>query len=117
VNLLLKRDLLRTARKLGLLAAMGLAASSLVVSALAEENGVSKTPQMGGSSWSFIRSGPTEAIIKAQALAMQQNLQASGFQFVNLDDFWYSDSGSMVVAGTSFSGAFLNGQFKVVPFS
>jgi hypothetical protein len=28
-----------------------------------------------------------------------------------------SDSGSMVVAGTSFSGAFRNGQFKVVPFS
>ncbi|HYY26713.1 MAG TPA: alpha-galactosidase [Chthoniobacterales bacterium] len=86
------------ARKLELVAAVGLAASSLVVSALAEDNGVSKKPQMGWSSWSFIRSSPTEAIIKAQALAMQQNLQASGFQYVNLDDFWYLDPRATVDA-------------------
>ena len=78
-------------RALGFVAAMDLAASGLVVSAFAEDNGVSRTPQMGWSSWSFIRQGPTEAIIKAQALAMQQNLQSSGFQYVNLDDFWYLD--------------------------
>jgi hypothetical protein len=78
-------------RALGFLAAMELAASSLAVSAYAENNGVSLTPQMGWSSWSFIRSGPTEAIIKAQALAMHQHLQSSGFQYVNLDDFWYLD--------------------------
>jgi Alpha galactosidase A len=78
-------------RALGFLAAMELAASSLAVSAFAENNGVSLTPQMGWSSWSFVRRGPTEAIIKAQALAMHQNLQSSGFQYVNLDDFWYLD--------------------------
>jgi alpha-galactosidase len=75
----------------GFFAASVLAASSLLVSAFAENNGVSLTPQMGWSSWSFVRRGPTEAIIKAQALAMHQNLQSSGFQYVNLDDFWYLD--------------------------
>jgi alpha-galactosidase len=78
-------------RVLGFLGAMVLAASALLVSALAEDNGVSLTPQMAWSSWSFIRRGPTETIIKAQAQAMHQNLQSSGFQYVNLDDFWYLD--------------------------
>jgi Alpha galactosidase A/Alpha galactosidase C-terminal beta sandwich domain len=78
-------------RALGFVAAMNLAASCLVVSTFAEDNGVSRTPQLGWSSWSFVRRGPTEAVIKAQALAMHQNLQSSGFQYVNLDDFWYVD--------------------------
>ena len=78
-------------RALEFLAAMELVASSLVVSVFAENNGVSQTPQMGWSSWSFVRRGPTEAIIKAQALAMHQNLQSSGFEYINLDDFWYLD--------------------------
>ncbi|MFY9988406.1 MAG: alpha-galactosidase [Chthoniobacterales bacterium] len=78
-------------RALGVLAASMLAVSSLMVSAFAENNGVSLAPQLGWSSWSFVRRGPTEAIIKAQALAMHQNLQSSGFQYVNLDDFWYLD--------------------------
>ena len=64
-------------RVLGFLGAMVLAASGLLVSALAEDNGVSLTPQLAWSSWSFIRGGPTETIIKAQAQAMHQNLQSS----------------------------------------
>src|ERR1700741_1304045 len=78
-------------RALGCLAAGVLAAGGLVASAVAGGNGVSLTPQLAWSSWSFVRRGPTEAIIKAQALAMHQNLQSSGFQYVNLDDFWYLD--------------------------
>jgi hypothetical protein len=78
-------------RASGFLGATVLAVSGLMVSALAEDNGVSLTPQMAWSSWSFVRSNPTEAIIKAQAQAMHQNLQSSGFQYVNLDDFWYLD--------------------------
>jgi len=46
---------------------------------------------MGWSSWSFLRSQPTEAIIQAQAVAMHKNLQSHGFDRVNLDDFWYVD--------------------------
>lgn len=49
-------------RALGVLAASMLAVSSLMVSAFAENNGVSLTPQLGWSSWSFVRRGPTEAI-------------------------------------------------------
>jgi alpha-galactosidase len=62
----------------------------------AEQNGVAKTPQMGWSTWSFIRRSPTEAIMKAQALAMHQNLQSYGFTYVNLDDFWYLDPSTTV---------------------
>ena len=57
--------------------------------ALAEKNGVSLTPARGWSSWSFIRKQPDEREIEAQALAMHQNLQSHGFQYINLDDFWY----------------------------
>jgi hypothetical protein len=78
-------------RAFGFVAATVLAVSGLLVSAIAEDNGVSLTPQMAWSSWSFVRRNPTEAIIKAQALAMHQNLQSSGFQYINLDDFWYLD--------------------------
>jgi len=46
---------------------------------------------MGWSSWSFIRSHPDENKIKAQALAMHNNLQGYGFKYINLDDFWYLD--------------------------
>jgi hypothetical protein len=85
-------------RALGFVAAVALAASSVTVSAFAENNGVSLTPQLAWSSWSFVRRGPTEAIIKAQAQAMHQNLQSAGFQYVNLDDFWYLDPRATVDA-------------------
>jgi alpha galactosidase A-like protein/alpha-galactosidase-like CBM13-containing protein/alpha galactosidase C-like protein len=85
-------------RAFGFAAAMALAASDLTVSAFAENNGVSLTPQLAWSSWSFVRRGPTEAIIKAQAQAMHQNLQSAGFQYINLDDFWYLDPRATVDA-------------------
>jgi hypothetical protein len=75
------------------------AATSAVVatapSASAEDNGVGLTPAMGWSSWSFIRHDPTEAGIEAQALAMHDSgLQSVGYQYVNVDDFWYECPGS-----------------------
>lgn len=54
-------------------------------------NRPAEKPQMGWSSWSFIRQKPTEETIKAQAIAMHLNLQSHGFEYVNLDDFWYLD--------------------------
>jgi hypothetical protein len=63
--------------------------------ASAEDNGVGLTPAMGWSSWSFIRHDPTEAGIEAQALAMKKSGLASvGYQYVNIDDFWYDCPGS-----------------------
>jgi hypothetical protein len=56
----------------------------------AENNGLAQTPPLGWSSWSFIRKNPTQANIEAQAAAMQSTgLAAHGYQYVNLDDFWY----------------------------
>jgi hypothetical protein len=61
----------------------------------AEANGVGLTPALGWSSWSFIRHDPTAAKIEAQALAMKRSGLASvGFQYVNVDDFWYQCPGS-----------------------
>jgi hypothetical protein len=61
----------------------------------AEDNGVGLTPALGWSSWSFIRHDPTAAKIEAQALAMKRSGLASvGFQYVNVDDFWYECPGS-----------------------
>src|SRR5579859_4735681 len=63
----------------------------------AESNGVALTPPMGWSSWSFIRKNPTEANIEAQALAMKNSgLLAHGYQYVNVDDFWYLDPANSV---------------------
>jgi alpha-galactosidase len=46
-------------------------------------------PYMGWSSWSLIRAKPTEENIKAQADALiANNLPASGYRYINIDDGW-----------------------------
>jgi len=81
----------------------GLAALPLAVFAVtstagpahAEDNGVGQTPAMGWSSWSFIRQDPTAAKIEAQARALKSSgLAGVGYQYVNVDDFWYGCPGS-----------------------
>jgi hypothetical protein len=63
-------------------------------SATAEDNGLERTPALGWSSWSFLRKLPTADKIKAQALALHNSgLQELGYQYVNLDDFWYQCPG------------------------
>jgi hypothetical protein len=71
------------------------AVTSAAPPASAEDNGAGLTPAMGWSSWSFIRHNPTEANIEAQAKAMADSGLASvGYQYVNVDDFWYQCPGS-----------------------
>ncbi|HWC80631.1 MAG TPA: glycoside hydrolase family 27 protein, partial [Pseudonocardiaceae bacterium] len=63
--------------------------------ASAEDNGVERTPVLGWSSWSFLRDNPTAANIEAQAKALHDSgLQQLGYEYVNLDDFWYQCPGS-----------------------
>jgi len=63
--------------------------------ARAESNGVGATPAMGWSSWSFIRHDPTASDIEAQASALvSSGLAAAGYDYVNIDDFWYDCPGS-----------------------
>src|SRR5262249_13647455 len=63
--------------------------------AQAQDNGVGKKPLLGWSSWSFVRRNPTAAVIEAQADAMKRSgLGKAGFQYVNVDDFWYPCPGS-----------------------
>ena len=85
----------------GLIAALPLIPLGLVAAvaaapaAQAEDNGVGLTPALGWSSWSFIRHDPTAAGIEAQARAMKSSgLARVGFQYVNVDDFWYQCPGS-----------------------
>jgi hypothetical protein len=71
------------------------AATSAAAPAQAEDNGVGQTPAMGWSSWSFLRHDPTAAKIEAQARAMKSSgLSSVGYQYVNVDDFWYVCPGS-----------------------
>ncbi len=60
----------------------------------AEDNGLERTPLLGWSSWSFLRKSPTAAAMRAQALALHNSgLQELGYEYVNLDDFWYQCPG------------------------
>jgi hypothetical protein len=83
--------------KHGLMPALlvALLAGGILPNAGAEDNGLESTPVLGWSSWSFLRKDPTAAKIKAQALALHNSgLQKIGYQYVNLDDFWYQCPGS-----------------------
>lgn len=63
-------------------------------SASAEDNGLERTPVLGWSSWSFLRKHPTADKMKAQALALHNSgLQNLGYEYINLDDFWYQCPG------------------------
>ncbi len=63
----------------------------------AENNGAGLTPPLGWSSWSFVRKTPTEANIEAQASAIiSSGLAAHGFEFVNVDDYYYLDPATTV---------------------
>jgi hypothetical protein len=85
-------------RLLALALTVPAAAGTVVASgaaAHAEANGVGLTPALGWSSWSYVRHNPTAAVIEAQAAAMKSSgLEHAGFQYVNVDDFWYQCPGS-----------------------
>jgi len=96
----LKRTLPRGLFRSLLSIALALPVAGLVVvgtgaaSAQAETNGVGLTPALGWSSWSFVRHDPTAATIEAQAEAMKASgLASAGYQYVNVDDFWYQCPG------------------------
>jgi hypothetical protein len=73
---------------------IALLAAGVLHNASAEDNGLERTPALGWSSWSFLRKTPTADKIKTQALALHNSgLQNLGYQYVNLDDFWYQCPG------------------------
>lgn len=64
-------------------------------SARAEKNGLERRPVLGWSSWSFLRKYPSTEKMKAQARALHESgLQKAGYEYINLDDFWYECPGS-----------------------
>ena len=72
-----------------------LTVGGILHSASAEDNGLERTPVLGWSSWSFLRKQPTADKMKAQALALHNSgLQKLGYEYINLDDFWYQCPGS-----------------------
>ncbi len=65
-----------------------------VQTAKAENNGLELKPVLGWSSWSFLRKHPTAAKIEAEARALNNSgLRKLGYEYVNLDDFWYECPG------------------------
>jgi hypothetical protein len=82
------------ARSLAAVLVIALLAAGVLQKACAEDNGLERAPVLGWSSWSFLREHPTAAQMEAQALALQNSgLQKLGYQYVNLDDFWYQCPG------------------------
>ncbi len=91
---MLKRVLAST---VALASTLLISAAGVSIPAHAEDNGLALIPPAGWSSWSFIRNSPTEAKIKAQAKGMHDSgLVSHGFQFVNLDDYYYLNPGTNV---------------------
>jgi hypothetical protein len=73
---------------------IALLAGGTLLNASAEDNGLERSPVLGWSSWSFLRQHPTAAQMRAQALALHDSgLQTIGYQYINLDDFWYQCPG------------------------
>ena len=76
------------------LLALSVAVVAGPTAAQAEDNGLGRTPVLGWSSWSFVRTNPTAAVIEAQADAMRSSgLGRVGYKYVNIDDFWYQCPG------------------------
>jgi uncharacterized repeat protein (TIGR01451 family) len=74
---------------------MAVVVGSTPTVAFAANNGVGGTPAMGWSTWSFIRHNPSAANVEATADAMvASGLSAVGYQYVNVDDFYYLCPGS-----------------------
>jgi hypothetical protein len=85
----------KSTNRLGAALLIALLAGGSLHSASAEDNGLERTPVLGWSSWSFLREHPTAAQIKAQALALHNSgLQKIGYEYINLDDFWYQCPGA-----------------------
>jgi hypothetical protein len=60
----------------------------------AENNDLERTPVLGWSSWSFLREHPTAEKLETQARALRDSgLQKIGYDYINLDDFWYQCPG------------------------
>jgi Alpha galactosidase A/Alpha galactosidase C-terminal beta sandwich domain/NPCBM-associated, NEW3 domain of alpha-galactosidase/Carbohydrate binding module (family 6) len=75
--------------------AMALSIAATAVPAAASDNGLGATPPLGWSSWSFIRHSPSAKNIEATADAMvSSGLSSVGYQYVNIDDFYYVCPGS-----------------------
>lgn len=73
------------------LSAAFLAAAMLATGASAHDNGVSRTPPMGWSSWNSFWANIDEDLIVDTADAMvQYGLKDVGYEYVNLDDNWQS---------------------------
>ncbi len=86
------RNRVLTAALAGLLTIAGLAVTAPTAAA---DSGPTVKPPLGWSSWSFVRKNPTAAIIEAQAKAMKDSgLTKLGYQYVNIDDFWYQCPGA-----------------------
>ncbi|HEY4023439.1 MAG TPA: glycoside hydrolase family 27 protein [Pseudonocardiaceae bacterium] len=91
----MNRTLRALVTAVAVLPVLGVAVVTTSAPANAEDNGVGATPALGWSSWSFVRKNPTAAVVDAQADAMvSSGLKKEGFQYVNLDDFWYQCPGS-----------------------
>ncbi|GJF33599.1 alpha-galactosidase [Kitasatospora sp. NE20-6] len=69
---------------------------ALVQTARASDNGIAvNAPLMGWSGWGFLQRDPSAAKFKAQVDALvSSGLKDLGYNYANMDDFWYKCPGS-----------------------
>jgi hypothetical protein len=73
----------------------GIGAATAASAEVNPPRGTTTTPVLGWSSWSFYRKTTDAAGVEAQARAMRSSgLEAEGYRYINLDDFWYQCPGS-----------------------
>jgi hypothetical protein len=68
-----------------LMCAAALAIAAAPATSHAASTGGVATPYLGWSSWSTFRCDISDPLIRAQALAMHQQLQGHGYRYVNID--------------------------------
>jgi alpha-galactosidase len=77
-------------------------------------------PSMGWSSSSFVRQGPTQSVIEAQAKALHDSgLSDHGYKYANIDDYYYLNPSTNVDANGWWvvdSKKFPNGMAAVASF-
>ncbi|MEU4449468.1 ricin-type beta-trefoil lectin domain protein [Actinosynnema sp. NPDC050801] len=90
-----------------LIAAIAPVVLSTAPSALALDNGLGRTPQLGWNDWNSFGCNVTDSLVRQTADAMvSSGMAAAGYTYVNIDDCWSEmsrdGSGNLVPSRTKF---------------
>ncbi|MER6581879.1 alpha-galactosidase, partial [Nonomuraea sp. NPDC001023] len=83
------RAILRSTLALALTATCLTAVAGLAPPAVALDNGLARTPQMGWNDWNSFGCSVSDTLVRQTADAMvASGMAAAGYAYVNIDDCW-----------------------------